>query len=231
MQKLIVTLILFVSLCTVGQRAQAQTTALSDSLTEKKIIQTVGADMCRQLTAENAKQPLENLTAQEAQQLFVRLIMSSASTSPELVTALTSNPAGANKYGEILGKKIGLWLLKECPITQPLFMKMGAQEISKKQPIPAAEAKILQPMAVEVCHDLEARQKKQDLNALTPEKRSEVLQEVVQKSMKAHAKELTQQYGADIFLDSERMRAVGTKLGLQMGTQCPNILMMLANVK
>jgi|GEM_PF-6068504 len=230
MQKLLFTLVLLVSLSGAATVARAQA-VLPDSVAEKRMISSIGAAMCRELETENAKKPLANLSADESRKLFTRLIMTHAMANEELMGLFTSQPENAQKYGEAMGRKVTFWLVRECPVSQPLLMRVGMQEVAKKQPLTTQEQKFLAPIVSDVCRGLEAQQKKQDLKKLSAEQRNGLLQTTLKTVMKAHAKEIAAQYGTDIFLDEERMHAFGVKVGVQMANDCPGVLLLLSDQK
>lgn len=227
MKQLILSLVLLVCGCGSALTSHAQT-APADSLAEKKMISTVGADMCRQLEQENAKKALNTLSADDAKQLFVRLMMSSASSSPELMSRITSDPANAQAYGEQVGRKIGIWLLKECPVSQPLFVRLAADKAGQQPAASPEEAKLVNTLSGEFCTAITPRLK--ELKGLSSEKRLKVVSTQLESSFKAHAKEIQQVYGANAMNDSASLRALGTKVGTQSAQQCPSIMAVFADV-
>ena len=211
--------------------ARAQQAALPDSVAEKRIVTAVGSEMCRQLEAENAKKPIASLSPAESQQLFMRLIMTSAATSPELMDVFVNQPDVAKSYGEDVGRKIGFWLLRECPVSQSMLMQLGVQSVQRKSPLTPAEESVLKPMAVDVCRFLTERQAHQDLKSLDAAARQQLFQESLVATLRTHKKELELVYGKKAMQDSRKQEELGRKLATQMATQCPDMLLILSNLK
>ncbi|OUJ76029.1 hypothetical protein [Hymenobacter crusticola] len=209
------------------KQAAAQTTA-ADTTGEHRMIQDISADLCRQIEEESKKAPLTNLSQEEATQLFARLMLVSAGNNATFTKLILTHKSDANAYGGQLGKRIAFRMVKECPASVPLFMKVGYQELRKQHPMSEQEVKVLTPVAAGVCQGIEARQKKQDLAAMSAQERMQVVEEVMQAAMKPHAKALSQLYGADLFLDQKKMEQVGVKIAVLMGDQCPAILTFFA---
>ncbi|WP_215137851.1 hypothetical protein [Hymenobacter sp. ISL-91] len=210
-------------------RAQTTSPAATDSLTQQRLIQQVSADMCRRLEVENQKNPLTKLSKAEAEQLFSRLFLQAAASNDELATFLTTiGEQGAREQGEQLGRKVGLLMMRECPVGQQLFMRLGGEQVNQQQGVKPEETKLLQPIATAMCRDLTPRVA--ELRKLPLAKRMETLTEVLSKNLKPHAKQLSQLYGADIFLNKEGMEKLGVKIAALMAPQCPEVLVLFTDL-
>ncbi|GGF01245.1 hypothetical protein [Hymenobacter cavernae] len=227
--------ILFIALLSTGLGGSyatkaADTATAIDTTGEHSMIKNISADMCRQLEAENKKSPLTKLSQDEAIQLFTRLMLASAANNPTFTRLIVAHKSDARSYGEQLGKNVATLMVSECPVSLPLFMKLGAQQMREKHSMSEQEIKLLTPIASAVCQNLEDRQKKQDLATLSAQERIQLLGETMQQAMKPYAKELSQFYGPDIFLDNKRMEEVGSKLAIQMAEHCPASLGTISGV-
>lgn len=232
MKIFILHVVLLISLCSTTLTGHAQTAP--DSLAEQKTIRLAGADICRQLEAEDKKKPLSKLSKDEAQQLFTRLTMISAANNPDFMTLLTSNGGEGTRdairaRGEEIGRQIAMWLLVNCPVGQQLFIRLGAEQLNQPQPVPLRpeEEKALRPIASALCRDLQPRVG--TIKALSTDERQQVVTQAFEKHLKAHATQLKKVFGADIFENQDRMRDMGTKVGLQMATECPEAVMLFSD--
>ncbi|MDU0369787.1 hypothetical protein ACFPAF_05225 [Hymenobacter endophyticus] len=201
-------------------------TSSADSVAEKQLVQRVANQVCAELIKEDKKKSVATLSQAETKQLFVRLFTRVASTDDELIAKITEMGPAASTYGEQLGRQVGVVMLKDCPASRPMFMRLGGAELSERQPLAAAEIKVLKPIASAMCRDLQPRIAA--LQKLSPEERMKALTQAFEKNLKTSAKEISQQYGAEIFLDGERMKELGTKISLQMATECPDVLLLFA---
>lgn len=223
----ILRVVLLLSFCTASLLSQAQTTP-ADSVAEQKLINLVSADLCRQLEQENKKNSLSTISQEDAKQLFVRIFTKTATSNKELMRKFEAMGPEAGAYGEQLGRRVAFVLIKECPVSQPLMMRLGGAEVNKQQALAPEEVAVLKPIATAMCRDLQPRVP--ELKKMTPEQRMQELTQAFQKNLKPYAKEISQFYGADVFLDSERMKSLGTKISLQMATQCPEVLLLFADL-
>lgn len=205
--------------------AHAQITA-ADSVAERKMIAELGADVCRQLEQENAKKDLSNLSKEEAQQLFARLMMVSAANNPTLIARFTNNPETARTYGEQMGRQLGIWLLRECATSTKLFVKMGDKNVKNYQPASSAEQQLLNVLAADACRDLAPRQKQ--LKALSHDQRIQEVQKVLEASFMSHTDAIAELYGENALSDGVAMEELGRKLGFQMAKECTDLMIILS---
>ncbi|RFP66850.1 hypothetical protein D0N36_01830 [Hymenobacter lapidiphilus] len=209
-------------------RAQTTPPAAADSVTQQRLVQQVSADMCRRLELENQKSALTNLSKAEAEQLFSRLFLQAAASNDELATFLTKiGEQGAREQGEQLGRRVGLVMMRECPVGQQLFMRLGGEQVSQQQGMRPEETTLLQPIATAMCRDLTPRVA--ELRKLPLPKRMSILTEVLSKNLKPYAKQLGQLYGADIFLNKEGMEKLGAKIAALMAPKCPEVLVLFTD--
>jgi hypothetical protein len=226
MKLAIIRVVLLLSLCSTALQGRAQS-APADSVAEKRLVQRISAQMCTELTRENQKKPIQNLSEAEAQQLFARLFVKVATTDKEMTAKIMAAGPNAEAYGQQFGRKVGRVMVVECPISQPLLMRLGSAHLSKQQPLPPEEATVLKPIAAAMCRDLQPRVA--ELKKMPPAQRMQELTQVFEKNLKASAEEIAQQYGADVFLDAERMKALGTKISIQMAAECPEAVALFAD--
>ncbi|MBC6697382.1 hypothetical protein H8B14_04595 [Hymenobacter sp. BT190] len=192
----------------------------------------VGADICRQLEAEDKKKPLSKLSKDEAQQLFIRLTMMSAANNPEFMALLTSGSDNSDTIkakGEVFGRKVAMWLLGECPVSQPLFMRLSAEQTNKPMPVPLRpeEERALRPVSNDLCRDLQPRIA--TIKALSSAERMQVVTQAFEKHLQAHATQLKKVFGADIFQNEARMRDMGVNVGMQMASECPEAVLLFSD--
>jgi hypothetical protein len=192
------------------------------------MLKLVSADLCQQLEQENKKNSLSTISQEDAKQLFVRIFTKTATSNKELMRKFESMGPEAGAYGEKLGRKVALVLIKECPVSQPLMMRLGGAEVNKQQALKPEEIAVLKPIATAMCRDLQPRVA--ELKNMTLEQRMQELTQAFQKNLKPYAKDISQFYGADVFLDQEGMKALGTKISLQMATQCPEVLLLFTDL-
>ncbi|GGG37758.1 hypothetical protein GCM10011378_12560 [Hymenobacter glacieicola] len=185
--------------------------------------------MCTQLQQENQKKQLTTLSKEEATQLFTRMLMTSLPNEPELMARLTNDPTNARAYGEKLGRRIGLDLVKSCEVSRPMFLAMSGQTSAQLKPAEGAETKLVNILATEFCTKLTPQQKQ--LQALSADERLKVVSVQLENSFKAHAKEIQQLYGPDAMSSNEKMKALGAKVGYQAGQQCTPVMQTLLNAK
>ncbi|SET91725.1 hypothetical protein [Hymenobacter actinosclerus] len=224
--------LVLVALCLPAFRGTAQAVSPTDSLAESKIVASIGADICRQLVAENRKRPLDALSQEDTKQLFIRLMLVSLAGNPELMKRIAADPDQAQSSGEVMGRKVGLWLFRECPVSRPMIMRLGAQQLTKDQAVsnPAEEA-VLTPMATQMCGDMEQRVKMKGQKTFTLAQNQALFQSALTPYMLDHMEEMKAVYGEDIFEDQEKLRALGIKLALKMSEKCPEIMVLLSDPK
>lgn len=227
MKNYILRVVLLLSLCSTAFRGLAQSTP-ADSVAEQRLVQRVAAQMCTELTKENQKKSIQNLSETEAQQLFVRLFVRVATNDKELAAKVKAAGPNAEAYGQQLGRKVGLVMIAQCPVSQSLLMRLGSAQLSKQQPLGPEEAAVLKPIASAICRDLQPRVA--ELKKMSVEQRMQELTKSFEKNLKASAKEIAQQYGADIFLDETRMKELGSKISIQMASECPEVVVLFAEL-
>ncbi|GAB2773222.1 hypothetical protein GCM10027175_08700 [Hymenobacter latericoloratus] len=203
-------------------RVAAQTAA--DTAQDRRLAQRVATQICEDLKLEDQKKSLQTLSSDQAKQLFVRLFTKVALGDEEIIAQITAAGPNSRAYGEQLGRKVGAVMLRDCPVSHPLLLRLGGEQLSKQQPISPEEAKVLKPVATAMCRDLQPRVA--ELKKLPTEKRREALTQAFQKNLKASAQELTKYYGADVFLDAERMKSIGMKLSALMAPDCPEAVVL-----
>src|SRR5690349_20203891 len=136
-------------------QALAQKAVAVDSVAEKAAVKRLSESMCTLLEQENQQKPLVSLSQEEAMKLFAKLSLKVISADDEMLTKFTCMGDKAQGYGRQLGRQIGLYLLGNCPVSQPLFMRLGGQQM--QQQVPAAEEAVLKPVAAELCRNLQPR--------------------------------------------------------------------------
>lgn len=223
----VILLFIFVAAAFQG-RAQTATTPAADEA-EQQLVQQISADMCRRLETENQKQPLDKLSKTEAEQLFARIFLQSASSNDQLAALLVSmGNEGAREKGQQLGRQVGVVLMRECQVGRLLLMRLGSEQLSQQQALRPEETKVLQPIAAAMCRDLQPRVA--ELNKLPLAQRMPTLTQTFEKVLTPYAKQLNQLYGSDIFLNSAGMEQLGIKISTLMAPQCPEVVLLFADL-
>lgn len=225
MKTTILRAVLLLSLYITAGRVAAQTVT-ADTAQDQRLAQRVATQICDDLKLENQKKSLQTLSPDQAKQLFVRLFTKAALDNEEVIAQITAAGPNSREYGEQLGRRVGAVMLRDCPISHPLLVRLGGEKLSEQQPISPEEAKVLKPVATAMCRDLQPRIA--ELKKLSAEQRREALTQAFQKNLKASAQELSKYYGADVFLDTERMKAIGMKLSALMAPDCPEAVVLFA---
>lgn len=212
------------ALCSAAQNTRP---AAADSVTEQRLIEQASADICQQLEQENQKNPLARLSKAEAEQLFGRLFLQAATSNAELAALLTSiGERGAREEGEQLGRRVGLLLMRDCPLGQQLFMRLGGEQLNQQLGLRPEETRLLQPIAAAMCRDLSPRIT--EMQQLTPTQRMALVTEALGSKMQPHARQLNKFYGANVLREGE-IQKLGSKIFALMAPQCPEVLILFAD--
>jgi hypothetical protein len=112
---------------------------------ERPTLLVVAQATCKQLDAENAKQPFDKLTAAQRNTLLQQTLVAAFVNNTNELTAQYGEDVMADKaQGEEIGKKIALLMLEICP---GYIMEVGRDEIARRRQATATPAPALAPTA------------------------------------------------------------------------------------
>jgi phosphotransferase system HPr-like phosphotransfer protein len=210
-------------LCSSGQ-AKASASASSTEQLESRL----AAEICQDFDKLNATKPFDQLNKDEAtstiQQSMMQVMMKHPQEMEQLMKA--SGPDASVVMREI-GQRVGSKLATSCPVAMVLFTRLSGSAVSVKAAnltISAEERPLLTILANEVCTDLSAQDAAKPLADQSKEARTAAMQQALQKSMKTHAREISERYGPEIFMDRERIFSLSAKVGSLMTVSCPKQL-------
>ncbi|KUG07960.1 hypothetical protein ASU33_07045 [Solirubrum puertoriconensis] len=208
-----------------GKSAKAANPATGASA--DKFERDVAAAVCQDLERENKTRSFNQLSKEEAmtllQSLMTRHLTSNPKELEKLIKAANNDPSAA----QAMGQRVGGRLASECPIALALFARLaGAPAPADASLLTATEAErpLLNKLADELCTEFSAHDSKTPLAKMAKADRTALMQQNMQKVMKAHAKEITDLYGPEIFFEQEKLHAFGMKVGASMTGKCPNIV-------
>lgn len=192
----------------------------------------LSTEICQDFDKLNATKPFAQLSQQEAmstlQQSMTQVIMQHPQEVEQLMKA---NGADAQSAMQAMGQRVATKLAADCPVALTLFARMAGTDpasLSSAGPSSAAdltvseaERPLLEKLATAICADLSAQDAKKPLAKLPNAERMVLVQQVMMKQMQANQAALTKQYGADFFQDTQRITAMGVKVGGLIAKQCP----------
>ena len=189
-------------------------------------------EICEDFNKLNATKPFDQLSKDEAmstlQQSMTQVMMQHPQEVEQLMKDSGADPSVTMRD---MGQRVAGKLVTDCPVAMVLFTRLSGSNVPVKAAdltISAAERPLLTTLSTEVCAELTAQDAAKPLASQSKEARSAAMQQTMQKIMKAHAREISQQYGPEIFMDQERIYGLGAKVGSLMATQCPKQLMTLS---
>ncbi|MCC2546792.1 hypothetical protein LJY25_10085 [Hymenobacter sp. BT175] len=198
-----------------------------------KLEQEMATAVCQDLEKENVKNPVAKFTKEQAmaflQQSMMKVATSRAAEVQELLQATGKSPEEAMQE---VGQRVGQRLISSCPTAITMFAGMAGSSRAidpAASVVTPAERPLIEAMASDMCTDLERTNAKQPLAKMTKPERNVVLQKLMTTIMQTRAREITAQYGEDIFQDTERVRNLGVKIGIQMVGRCPATVSGLAD--
>ncbi|GAB3649628.1 hypothetical protein GCM10027594_24900 [Hymenobacter agri] len=198
----------------------------------------IAASMCTRIQEEARKQDFNKLSAKQADELFMRLTMTSMSEhAGEFASMLSAGQARGlsnTKMGRNVGETAVQLLSKDCPVSMALILRtssaqkgLGSAGMESMNNIADEEKAVLQPIADSVCTQLAAADARQPLKAMTPARRSETMTRIMQTEIIRSLPTLMTVYSTEQMNNKDSMRAFGIKLASLMMTKCPTYLILL----
>ncbi|GAA4392321.1 hypothetical protein [Hymenobacter koreensis] len=186
------------------------------------------ASLCKEFEKENAVRPLAEFSKDQAQTFMQGLMKDYITAREKEVTKLFKDNGGvSNATMEAMGRRVGMRLASECPVAMVLFVRLagGSTDVpASSLTISDAERPLLNDMADGVCQRLEQSNKQKPLTSLPKADRMALVTQTMQEVMKSNAKRISDQYGPEIFMDPEKLKAMGMKVGGIMATKCVTVL-------
>lgn len=229
-------LLLATALLPLGALAQtkAKPAAPAPAASNSQFESQLATEICQDFDKQNAAKPFKQLTKDEAmntlQQSMTQVMMKHPQELEKMMK--TSGPDAAAAMNA-MGQRIAGKLANDCPIAIILFTRLndspGAADAlssldAEALTVTPAERPLLEKLAQDVCADLTDVTAKQPLAGMAPDQRMQLIQQSMQRVVKAHAKDISEQYGPEIFLETERLKALGAKVGSLMVSQCPKLV-------
>lgn len=188
--------------------------------------------ICQDLEKENKTKPFDKLDKAQATSLFQAVMVRTfTARQAQAEKVMKANKMESQEAMQDFGKRVALRLAGECPTAMSLFVKLSGADASVNSAdlaISEAERPLLESITAGTCTGLTASNAKQPLSGMSKADRTALMQQTMQGVMKEHAKELSAQYGPEVFFDTERLRALGMKVASLMATKCPSILTALS---
>lgn len=208
----------------VKAKPAAPTTTVSAAQFESQL----STEICQDFNQQNATKPFDQLNKEEAMNTLQQSMMQVMMKHPqEMEQMMKTSGDDASAAMREMGQRVASKLVTDCPVAMVLFARLSGSNISPKAAdlaLTAEERPLLNTLASEVCADISARDAAQPLASQSKEARTLIMQEAMQKSMKAHAREISERYGPEIFMDQERIFSLGAKVGGLMTAICPSAL-------
>ncbi|MBO0360536.1 hypothetical protein J0X19_21420 [Hymenobacter sp. BT186] len=200
----------------------AQTTP--DNPAAAKFENEITATVCREMEKEDQKTPFAQLDKAAAQTVFQQVVTRAFEPRQKEAEKLyKSNSIDYSQVMRSVGQRVAGRLAGECPVAVKLFMRMANQPANASMTdtkITEAEKPLLTKIASETCTELTKSNSQKPLAQIPKAERQALMQQAMQQTMKAHATEITNQYGSEIFFDADRLRGFGMKVGLLMASEC-----------
>ena len=113
-------------------------TSLEITPVERPTLLAIAQAACKQLDAENAKQPFDTLTPAQRSDLLKQVLGGAfLKSSAELTTQYGDEVMADKAQGEEIGKKIALLMLEACP---SYILQAGQDELARRRQSAAAPA-------------------------------------------------------------------------------------------
>ncbi|RAK68039.1 hypothetical protein [Hymenobacter edaphi] len=185
----------------------------------------LSTEICQDFEKLNAAKPFARLSQEEARSTLQQSMMQTAMRHPaEVEQLMQTGGADSQLAMQALGQRVGVKLMTDCPVALVLFTRLAGRPAETVATldltVTEAERPLLEKLAQGVCADLTAVTAKQPLAGQSVDQRLQLIQQAMQRVTKAHAKEISAQYGPEIFLDSERLQTMGAKVGKLTTSQC-----------
>lgn len=215
--------------------AQAATDTLPG---QAKFTRLLAVSLCTHIQEASLTKPFEQLDAKQANELFMKLMMTSMSEHATEFSALLTEGQQRKMNVQKLGKAIGLGAVTklgtDCPNSMALIMRtstaqdaMGTKGQKSFNNIAPEEKAVLQPMADSICIKLSAEDSRQPLRQRSPKERTQVMTMLMQTVMLKNMPNLLTVYTTQQLTEKESLSAFGIKLASLMMTQCPKYLVLM----
>lgn len=232
----------FLFLLLLGGRPAAAQVAADTLPGQAKFTRHLAARLCTSIQEAGQKQPFEQLTPKQADDLFTRLMMSSmgdqATEFSTLLSTARSRKLNTNKLGHEVGLAAVKQLSSDCPTSMALLLRtssaqreLGSKNSKSSNDISAEEKAVLQPMADTVCAKIAAEDARLPLKQRTAAQRYELMTTAMQTTVLKNMNGLLTVYSMEQIQNKTSMHAFGIKLATLMMTQCPSYLIMLGEDK
>lgn len=188
----------------------------------------MATSICQDLEKENKIGSLDKLDKAQAMSVFQTVMMRAfTARQQEAEKLMKANKMESSEAMQEFGKRVAMRLASECPTAMALFVKLsdkGGDVNAASLAISPAERPLLESLNAGTCAGLSAANARQPLSGMSKADRTALMQQVLQSVMKEHAKEISAQYGAEVFFDTEQLRTLGMKVASLMAGKCPSIL-------
>lgn len=215
-----------------GKSAKASNTAAG--LSTEQLEREMADAICQDFERENKTRPLAELTKEEATTMMQNSmfkVMSARATEVEKI--LKKNKQDPNTAMREVGQRVGAQLAGNCPVAMLLFARLSGNKAAADAvgsvdaaslAISAAERPLIETLAADACTELGRLNAATPLAGQTTEARQTAVQQAILHAAKAHAKEIGDFYGADVFFDTEKLKVIGMKIGSLMASKCTPLI-------
>lgn len=226
-----------VGLLLVSHSAAAQT-ATDTVPGQARFVQRLSALLCTRIQESGRTTPFETLTPKQADDLLMRLMLTSMGEQATEFSALTTASRRQKISNEQLGKAVGMDAVRrlsvDCPSSMALFVRtssaqkeLGLKGAKTMNDISSDEKTVLQPLADTICTKLNAENARLPLRQRTAAERTEVMTSLMQTTILKNMSSLLTIYSVEQISNKESMNAFGIKLASLMMNQCPSYIIML----
>jgi hypothetical protein len=205
---------------------------------QARFTRQLAASLCTRIKESGTKQPFEQLSPKQADELFMRLMMTSmgdyATEFSGLMTEAQRRKLSNNKLGRDIGIAAVKQLSVDCPASMALLMRtssaqkeLGAKNSKSASDITTEEKEVLKPMADSLCVKLAVEDARRSLKLRTPAERTQVMTNLMQTTVLKNMSGLLTIYSMEQIQNKTSMEAFGIKLATLMMTQCPSYIIMM----
>jgi len=177
--------------------------------------------MCTQLANDHVT-AIDKLgkpeTLKFTEQLFTTALQADSVALLSMMAAGAKQNQSAQMMGQQLGRDAMVQLSKNCPAALPLILKLGQTDQAKQAAMAslpaasAAEKKVLQPLANNLCARLSAADAKAPLLKRTAAERENLLVTAIQQEIKASRPGLLRYYSAAQLADKPALEEIIKKV-------------------
>ncbi|MBJ6108900.1 hypothetical protein JAO73_07765 [Hymenobacter sp. BT523] len=230
--------LLLIGLLLAARPTAAQTAAADTVPGQARFVSRVAATLCTRIQESGRTTKFESLTPKQADDLLMRLMMTSMSEQSTEYAALLAAARRQKLSSDKLGRAVGLGAVKQlsvsCPSSMSLFVRtssaqkeMGESGAKALNDVSAEEKAVIQPLVDSICVKLRAEDARRPLQQRTAAERTELITTVMQGTIVKNMTPLMSIYSMEQLSNKDSMRAFGIKLAGIMMTQCPSYIIML----